>query len=150
MHRKVAAALVAVLGLGLGAAGCGSSSTPLTRAQLVRQIEAACRAGQREAQRQQTTRSGSRDGATQFLAAIVTSQRAILAKVEGLDPPDASKADFEAFKQGMQQRADLMARVQSAGSAGLQRAMADVQAEGEAITRRLQQAAGGLGVRGCV
>jgi len=150
MHRKVAAALVAALALGIAAAGCGSSSTPLTRAQLVSKIEAACRAGQREAQRQASARSGSRDGASQFLAAIVTSQRATIAKVEDLTPPDAAKADFEAFKQGMQQRVDLFARVQSAGGAGLQRAMAAAQAQGEAITRRLQAAADGLGVRGCV
>jgi hypothetical protein len=150
MHRKVAAALVAAFALGIGGAGCGSSSTPLTRAQLVRRIEAACRAGQQEAQRQMGSRRTSRETGTAFLAAIVTSQRAILAKVEDLDPPDAAKDDFEAFKQGMQQRTALIARVQEQGGADLQRAMAAVQAQAEVVTRRLQQAVARLGVRSCV
>ena len=146
MHRKVAAALVAALALGI--ASCGESGKTLTRADLVRQVEAACRQGQQVAQ-QQGRASGRSGGPTTFVTAIIAGQRVIVARIKNLNGAGDAKSDFATFKQSMQQRLALFQRVQSAGSAGLQRAIRAVQPEAEAVTRRLQDAAGRLGLEGC-
>ena len=142
MHRKVAAALVAALALGI--ASCGESGKTLTRADLVRQVDAACRQGQQAAQQR-----GRARGSTTFVTAIVAGQSVIVARIKNLNGAGDAKSDFATFKQSMQQRLALFQRVQSAGSAGLQRAIRAVQAEAEAVTRRLQDAAGRLGLEGC-
>lgn len=85
-----------------------------------------------------------------FVNAILTDQHAVMDRVKHLNPPAAAKADFEAFKQGVQQRIDLVERVKGAGRAGVQRAMASIQRQGEAITRRVQVAARRLGVEACI
>ena len=149
MHRKVAAAFVAALALGV--ASCGSSEPPLTRAQLVRRVEAACREAQQASQRQTRSSSGSSRSANAlaFVEAVVAGQKVAIDRIEELDAPDEAKDAFDTFKQSMQQRADLFDRVKSAGATNLQRAMATAQREGEAVTRRLQQAVRDLGVEGC-
>jgi len=143
MHRKVAAALVAVLALGI--ASCGESGRTLTRAELVRQVEAACREGQLATQQQGRARSTAG-----FLTAVVAGQRVIVARIKDFNGSGEAKSDFAAFKQGVQQRLALFQRFQSTGGAGLQRAIAQVQAEAEAITRRVHDAATRLGIEGCV
>ncbi len=146
MYRKVAAALVAVLALGV--ASCGESGKTLTRADLVRQVEAACRQGQQVTQ--QRGRASGRSGeSVAFLTALVVGQRVVVARIKDFNGSGEAKSDFAAFKQSMQQRLALFERVQSAGSAGIQRAIRAVQAEAEAVTRRLQAAATRLGLEGC-
>jgi hypothetical protein len=149
MHRKVAAAFVAALALGV--ASCGSSEPPLTRAQLVSRVEAACRAGQQASQRQARTSSGSSRSANAlaFVEAVVAGQKVAIDRIEDLNAPDEVKDTFDSFKQSMQQRADLFDRVKSAGAANLQRAMTTAQRDGEALSKRLQQAVRDLGVEGC-
>jgi hypothetical protein len=147
MHRKVAAAFAAALALGVG--GCGGSEAQLTRAQLVRRIEVACRQGQRETQTQMRSSRGSNDG-TAFLDAILAGQNAVMDKIGDLNAPAAAQADYDAVKKGMEQRIELVKRVQSAGRAGLQRAMAAVQPQADAATRRVQAATRRLGVEGCI
>lgn len=147
MHRKVAAALVAALALGV--ASCGSSE-PLTRAELVRKVEVACREGQQQAQKQMRAgERSSRDGTTRLVSAFLIAEKSILARIEDLDVSDATKSDFDAFKAAVKQRADLFARVDGATGAELRRAMAEAQAEGEAIGRRLHDSAAALGIEGC-
>ncbi len=146
MQRKVAAAIVAALALAL--VSCGESGKTLTRAELAKQVEAACKSGTQAAQRQ--GRAGGSTGPTHFLTAIVAGQRVIVARIKDLNGAGEAKSDFAAFKQGMQQRLAMFERVQSAGSAGLQRAIRAAQAEGEAITRRVQAAASRLGIQGCI
>lgn len=146
MHRKVAAALVAALALGV--ASCGESGRTLTRAELVRQVEAACRQGQQETQ-QKARASGRSESTATFLAAILAGQRVIVARIKDLNGAGEAKSEFADFKQGVQQRLDLFQRVQSAGSAGVLRAIRAVQAETEAITRRVHDAATRLGIEGC-
>jgi len=141
MHRTVAAALVAVLVLAL--ASCGGAES-LTRAELVRRIEAACNT----AQAQMRARGGGEQGS--FLAAIAASQRVVVKTVSKLHPPDASKADFETFKQGLEQRLAVFTRAESSvRSVGVASAVRSVQAEGEVITKRLRTAATRLGATGC-
>src|SRR5215208_3961980 len=126
MYRKVAATLAAALALGV--ASCGGSEEPLTRAELVRQIDVACRNGQQVSQRQIRANRGAsaRDG-TGFLAAILDGQRAVSEDLDDLDAPDAARDDFDAFKQGVKDRIGIFARVESLGGRELQRAMASVQ-----------------------
>jgi hypothetical protein len=146
MHRTVAAALVAALALGV--ASCGGSEETLSRAQLARRIEQACRQGQNvAAARSEARRRSGGSGQSQFIATILAGQRVAVERIEDLNPASDVKDDYEAFKQAMRDRIALFVRVQGSGETGTTRA---VQAQGEAVTRRLHDAAGRLGVEGCV
>lgn len=147
MHRKVAAALVTVLAIGL--ASCGGSEPVLTRAQLTSKITVACREAQAQAQREMRANQTDRSGLA-FVNAILTDQHAVMDKVKHLNPPAAAKSDFEAFKQGVQQRIDLVERIRSAGRGGVRRAIAAAQRQGEVITRKVQAATRNLGIEGCI
>lgn len=143
MHRKVAVALVAAFALGV--AGCGSSE-PLTRAELVRQVESACRQAQRTGQAEMR----SSRGPNAFISSILAMQRDLSSKLEGLDPPDAARDDFETFKDGVEQRTELVERVESVrGQQQMQRAMAAIEDEATAVTERVQSAGRRLGIDGC-
>jgi hypothetical protein len=143
MHRTVAAALVVALALAL--ASCGGAGKPLTRAQLVRQIEVACRQGITEMQRVARGHRGSEG----LINGLAVGQRYVIDRIGGLHAPSATKSDFEVLKQTMQQRLDLIARVQSAGrGARLDNVIRSVQAQAEALTRRVHAAATRLGVAG--
>jgi hypothetical protein len=144
MHRSVAAALVAALALGV--ASCGGSEEPLTRAQLVRQIEVACREGSKAGRRVKR----SSEPRALLIDRLVTGQRAAVEEIDDLNPAESVKADFEAFKQQMHARADLFARAGSHSGAALVRAMNAAEAEGIRITKQLLAAANRLGVKGCV
>jgi len=147
MHRKVAAALVAALALGL--ASCGGSEPVLTRAQLTSKMSVACRHALAQAQREM--RANARDRSQMvFVEAILLDQHAVMDRIKNLNPPAAAKADFEAYKQAVQQRIDLVERIKGTGRAGVQRAISSIQRQGEAITRRAQAAARRLGVEGCI
>lgn len=147
MHRKVAAVLVAALALAL--ASCGGSEPVLTRAQLTSKISVACRQALRQAQQQMRANARDRSGTT-FLDAILTDQHAVMDRIKHLNPPAAAKADFEALKQGVQQRIDLIERAKGAGRADLQRAIASMQRQAEVVTRSVQAATRRLGVEGCI
>jgi hypothetical protein len=146
MHRKVAAALVAALALAV--AGCGGSEETLTRAQLVRRIETACREAQRAAQEEIRAARGSEDQQS-FIAALLAGQKVQMDALDDVDATGAAKADFEAFKEGVQARVDAVERVSSADRADFQRAMSAAQPEAEAASRKVEAAARSLGVEGC-
>ena len=148
MHRKVAAALIAALALGIAA--CGSSE-PLTRAQLSRRIETVCKQVQQQIQAQARARSRAapEDAQKQFIVAVVAGQRAIEKKLADLDAPDAAKDSFDAFKQAVQERADLYARVSTSSTAEISRAMQAAQDQGEALSRTIRQTTRRLGVEVC-
>jgi hypothetical protein len=151
MHRKVAAALLAALALGV--VGCGGSEETLTRAQLSKRIEVACKHGKRvqEDQMRASRRSSSANGAAQFLAAAVASQEAVMERIDDLHATDAVQDELDAFKEGIQGRIDLFERIKSAGdAAAIQRAIGAAAAEGERVTERLKAAATKLGVEECV
>ena len=140
MHRRVAAAVAAVLALGV--ASCGESSEPLTRAQLQNRIEAACRQAAQRAQ------DGGRT-ADDFFAMVLTAQRDLVERVEGLDPPDELSDTVERLQEGLTQRADAIADVADAPRGEQQRAAASINERLEAITRDVEAALSDLGVRGC-
>jgi len=147
MHRKVAAALVAALAL-VGA-GCGSSET-LTRAELVRRIETACRQGQAQVQASTRARGGSQSAQqVRFVTALRDSQQSFVDTLDDLEPPDAAKSDFEAFKQSIEARAELIDDVASAGAGKIDQAMRSVQREATVASQRAEQSARALGVDGC-
>jgi hypothetical protein len=148
MHRKVAAALVAALALTLTLASCGGSEETLTRAQLVRRVELACRDGQAESQRQMRASRGS-SGSSTFINAVLAGQKSELDAIDNFDVPDAAKSDYESFKDGVKARIDAIERVAAAGRANFQRAMAAARPQAEAAARRVEAAARGLGIQGC-
>ncbi len=143
MHRKVAAALVAALALGV--ASCGGSES-LTRAELVNRIEAACRqAGQRTQQEQRAARGDE----TSFFTALVAGQREMVERVEGLEAPDELADEVDTIKTGLADRTEMIASVAEASRAEQQRAMAEIGGRVEDITRRVEAAFRSLGIRGC-
>jgi len=145
MHRRVVVAVLLAV-LALGVASCGSSETTVTRAQLVSRIESACRVAQRTAQRRLSTARGS--GAV-LAEALVTYQRYVLARVEHVKVSDAAaQSDLTAVKQAGRARLAIVERARAAG-ANAQRAINAVQAQTEAVTRRLTAALRDLGVEGC-
>lgn len=148
MHRKVAAALVAVLALAL--AGCGGSEqTSLTRAELVRRVEQACRDAQRVGQRAARQARGEATGIAAFIQAALAGQRAITDRIEDYTTSGEAKADFEAFKDSMQARVEAIDRIASADRADQQRVIREVQADLDDAARRAQDAAASLGIEGC-
>jgi len=149
MHRKVVAALLAVLALGV--ASCGSSETTVTRAQLVSRIERACRVAQQAAQQQigRAQASARRSGAA-LAEALVNYQRYVLARVEHVKSSDATaQSDLTAMKAASRERLAMVERARAAG-ANAQRAITAMQAQSEAVTRRIQAALAGLGITNCV
>jgi hypothetical protein len=145
MHRKVAAALVAALALAV--ASCGGSEETLTGAQLVRRIETACKEGQREGAKQARAARGSDQAA--FVAALLAGQKTEMAALDDVNTSGAAKADFEAFKQGVQARIDAIERVNSADRADYERTLRAAKGPAEAASRKVQEAARSLGVEGC-
>ena len=145
MHRKVAAALVAALAVGIASCG-GSESEPLSRAQLVERIELACREAQRRAQARVNAERGAGRGFFTILAAV---QRQIDERLDELEPPDGASSAFETFKQGMSERTELTERLEGLRDEQLSRAIADAEDEGRAMIERAQAAAQRLGVKGC-
>lgn len=148
MHRKVAAALVAVLALGI--ASCGSSEKTLTRAQLVSRIELACRQGQQAMTRPGREVRGRAGEQGRFVSAVLAGQRVVLERIDSVTTSGSAKSDFAVLKQGMKQRLALIERVHKAGRANLQNAIRAVQGQAEAVSRRVQAAEKALGVTGCV
>jgi hypothetical protein len=146
MHRKVAAALVAALALAV--ASCGGSEETLTRAQLVRRIETACKEGQREGSKQVRASRGAETQAT-FIKALLAGQKTEFDALKNVKSADAAKADYEVFKEGVKARIDVIERVASADRAHFQSAMRAAQPTAEAISRRLEVAIRRLGVVGC-
>jgi hypothetical protein len=147
MHRKVAVAIAAVLALGVASCG-GSEKTTVTRAELVRQVELACRDGQRESQRQMRgARAGGRSG---FIDAVLAGQRVIVDKIDDFETSGPAKADFEDFQSGMQARLDAIERIAAVDGADQPRAMRAAQPEIEAAGRKTTAAARNLGIEGCI
>jgi hypothetical protein len=148
MHRTVAAALVAALALGV--ASCGGSEETLTRAELTSRIETACREAQKIAQKKMRASARSSEGNSSFLVGILTAQRTLMQRIEDLNPSDAQKANFAAYKRAIQQRTAMFARLDGLSDDALARATSSMQAEAEAVTRRVTAASQRLGVRNCI
>jgi hypothetical protein len=151
MDRRIAAALVCTLAL--GTASCGSTEAKLTREQLVAKMQLACRQAA-TATAQQQSRSGigttsSPDHAA-LGAAMLAGQQVLEDRLADLNPPDAAKQDFEAFRKGIQQRLDLYERMEAEFRSGAQTASNELQQQNLALFHRLDDIAHRLELAGCI
>lgn len=145
MHRKVAAALVAAFALAV--AGCGGTDEePLTRAQLVSRVEQACRAATEQVER---GAESAGEGGAALLQRAADAQQAMQERIDDLQPPDELSDQWDAYKQGLDQRTDVLARAADSARTD-DRALQDANAQLTAITRRLESSAQALGIRGCL
>jgi hypothetical protein len=103
MHRTVAGALVVVLALVL--ASCGGSGDALSKAEFVKQANAACATARKDAEKT------SGKGIAAFADKIEAYQREKLKRVEALKPPDELKTRFAAYKNALTQRTNLIAHL---------------------------------------
>jgi hypothetical protein len=150
MHRKVAAAVCAALMLAVTACGGGEGGDELTRAQLAGRVERACTEATERAQEDARDAGRGGDGVTALLTAVSAAQENISARIEGLEPPEELSDEWEAFKEGIGERADIVARAAASARGGNDRALQEVEAELAAIGRRLQASAQALGLRSCL
>jgi len=144
MDRKIAAALVSALALGV--VSCGSAGPKLTREQLISKVEAACQEGGQTTQREMR---GSSSTPVQYGSAITAGQRVIVARLRGLNPPAAAKRDFIAFQAGMQQRLQVYEQVLAALRGGGQPSAA-LQQHNLTLFRQLDALAKREGFVGCI
>lgn len=146
MHRKVAAAVVAALALAL--AGCGGSeTTTLSRAELVRQVQLACRAAVRTTEQQ--ARAARNSASSNPYAAMHAGQKVLAERLEKLESSDAAKDDFTAYKEGVRRRLDALDKILAAPRAEQPRVLRSVQKEAVAAGRQIGAAVERLGLRGC-
>ena len=149
MHRTVAAALVAAL-LGLGVASCGGSeSTTLNGNALVRRIELACREGQKAAREKLRSASRSNNGEG-FAEVILASENAVRDKLDGVTTSGATKADFEAFKQTLDRRVELVEKLTGLDRAEREAMTRRLQSQIEATTEKLQELTRTFDIEGCI
>jgi hypothetical protein len=119
MRRKVAAALAAVLVLGLASCGGSQRTETVSRAQVVSRLEAACVAGAREGKRHWQ----ARDGRVAYVEAIVVEMKTIMDQVEHLETTGRAKADFDAYKATLRTRIAAAERITSADAADVPQAV---------------------------
>jgi hypothetical protein len=120
MHRKVAAALVAALALGVASCGGGQKTETVSRAQLIGRLEAACLAGQREARRQ--FKAGR--GQVVFVQGILANLKAINDKVRNLETTGPEKRLLDTYKATLQPRIDALEKIAAADGADRQKVIA--------------------------
>jgi hypothetical protein len=143
MHRKVAAALVAVLALGVASCG-GTETRTLGRAELVRQIELACREGQRTAREE-----AARDTGDSNFAAVIAANRLVTEKLDALDTDSAAKADLEAMTAALHVRLKAIQQVADAARSERQAVMRSVEQKATRAGREIEAAARRLGTASC-
>jgi hypothetical protein len=116
MHRKVAAALVAALALGVASCGGGQKTETVSRAQLISRLEAACRVGQAEAKAQMKAGRGQ----AVFVQAILANLKAINDKVKNLETTGSEKVLFDTYKATLPTRIEALEKIASADRADQQ------------------------------
>ncbi len=142
MHRKVAAALVAALALGV--ASCGGSEETLTRAQVVRRIETACRTAQ-----ERTEKATRQARGENFLAAILLGQRQLTRDVEELEGSDDVADALDSLKSSLADRTEVIASVSEEPRAQQGRAFQAAEERLNSATRAAEAVYRRLGIRGC-
>jgi len=146
MHRKVAAALIAAFALGI--AGCGSGTTTLTRAELVKRVEAACREGQVTTEKEAKGRSSG--GVVALALAVRAGQKVVMDKVKNIEASGAARADWDKLKEGMQRRLDAIERVANADRAHAQSVVRSIERQAQAASEQTAAAEKNLGIKGCL
>jgi len=103
MRRGVSVALAAVAVL--VAAGCGSSSQPLTRSQLASRAEAICHRVNQQTlalyRSVQGSRSADKAALARVLSEVAARQRAAVKQLDALEPPSTVKARYQQFNAAM-------------------------------------------------
>jgi hypothetical protein len=141
MHRKVAAAIVAALALGVASCG-GTETTTLDRVQLVRRVELACKDAQEKwNERFRETRRSDRS--------LRDGQQFLVDRLGELDASGAARDDFARFKDGVRARLEAIETVVDAPRADRGRVLRSVQREAVAAGRAIETAARRLGIDGC-
>src|SRR5215207_2754564 len=110
MHRKVAAALVVALALGIASCGGGQKTETVSRAQLINRLETACLAGAREARKQAQEGGGVTAGAEMYLVNL----KKIDDEVGNLETTGRAGRDFDVYKDAVRRRLDAFERIVSA------------------------------------
>ncbi len=144
MHRKVAGAVVVALALGV--ASCGGSDEPLTKAELVKQMNVVCK-GKR--QRTDTTADKGRNGPGAFFEQILERQKEIADGLDELTPPAELETAFAALKKAEVDRQALVEKAIAAIKADPKAKLESLTKEGEAIQRQLTSAAAEIGAKSC-
>ena len=144
MHRKVAAAIVAALALAVASCG-GSERTTLDRAELIRQVELACRAAGQKTEQQ----SRGRGASSNPYGALRDGQRLLADRLEQLEGSGGQKEAFNAYKEGVRTRLDAIEKVASAPRAEQPRVLRSVRREAIASGRQIEAAVERLGLKGC-
>ena len=143
MHRKVAGTLI-VLALALtGIAGCGGGDEPLTRAEFVKQANAACTV---KVPQSTTARSRGPEG---FLTQVLAQQKAVSDGFDDLDAPDEVESDFSTLKTAMEQRVDLVEKALAAVKEDSKTTLDRFGKEAEGIQKRITSSSRALGLKSC-
>lgn len=150
MDRRIAAALVSALALGV--ASCGSTEPQLTRTQLVAKINVACREAAKATSQQ--TRSGLGTTASPnraaLAAALIAGQHVLEDRLAGLTPPDAAKQEFEAFRTEIQQRLHVYEQMQATFRSGAQTTSSKLQQQNFVLFHRLDGISHHWELQGCI
>lgn len=133
---------------GLVLAGCGGTEVKLTRDQMVSRVLVACKTARAATEHALRTTSGT--DRVRFMAAYVAGQHVLVERLDGLNPPDEAKADFDRFRRDMSRRLELYEQVKAAGPSGFARVTAANQRERNAIFIRLDAVNHRYGLTGCV
>jgi len=105
MHRATIGALAATVAIGV--AGCGGSDGTLTRAEFVRQANAVCAKADAQARKKEART----DGIERSALLLAVSQAIKAEQIGALRPPTGLQTSFEQYKQILQERKALYARV---------------------------------------
>ena len=125
MQRKVAAALVAALALALASCGGSEQTETVSKAQAISRLEAACLAGQHEAERQ--LRRGREP--FDYVKAILANMKTIDGKIGNLEPTGAARASFDAYKATLPPRIRVLEGIVSADRGDQYRALVAARPE---------------------
>lgn len=145
MHRKVAGAVCVALALALaGVAGCGGDK-PLTKAEFVRQVNAACKA---PAPKTSTTSSRAR-GPEGFLAQILAQQQAVIHSLNDIQAPDGLNGEYATLKKAFKQRVAVIEKALAAVKADPKANLEHFGEDADAMKPQITRAVASLGVKDC-
>lgn len=140
MHRKVAGAVVVALALGV--ASCGGGDEPLTKAELVKQVNVVCKG------KPQKARSGKR-GPNSFFEQILAQQKEIDEGLDALTPPAELEDEFAALKEAQEGRRALLEKAIAALKENPKAQLDSLSEDGEDVQRQVASAATALGAKSC-
>jgi hypothetical protein len=151
-------ALLAILALAFAVAGCGDSkhdsgentpaaSPPLTKSELIAQADAICKSSEAKINAIESPDT------IEALSDALDKQMAIIepavAKLGALTPPEELSADYKAWIAAMNDRKELLEKMQKAAASGATDAVTKVVNEGEAGNKELETLSKKIGFKEC-